>query len=157
MRSLPDLTEGRPRGKNPASQHCCGVTSHAFTQKISITSPGGEGRGAGTPMCSCVHPTVPFNDLSSRVRERRTRDSVLPQPVSFQRASPSGSMSQSGEGCLVFEETDFIYKLDPKHKPTAYLMLRKTAIRSNSAGKTGCVGLPGGAFQGDSWGDFESL
>lgn len=41
----------------------------------------------------------------------------------------------------VFKETYFSYTLAPKHKPTANLLLRETAIRSSCASKTGRVGL----------------
>ena len=39
----------------------------------------------------------------------------------------------------MFKEPSFTYKLGPKHKPAACLVLEETAIGSNSAGQTGCA------------------
>lgn len=110
-------------------------------------------------------PAIPLDDLMPQDREKRegSRIPQLPQSVSFQQTSHNVNISQCGHltelsGILVFKETYFSYKLAPTHKPTAYLVLKETAICSNSAGKTGCVGLTerecvglqGGAFQRDS-------
>lgn len=140
MRSLTGLAEGRPHGKNLASQHCCGVTSHAFTQKISVTPPEGRGGRLGH---SCAHACtqLSLSMTSAPGWEREDTWFCAPSASLIPASFPQWEHVPGRRGMLVFEETDFTYKLDLERKPTAYLMLRETAIQSNSASKTGYVGL----------------
>lgn len=93
-------------------------------------------------ICVCT-PTVPLNDLTLRgeKEQRKKRHVIVPLgsliPASFSQRELITELSEA----LVFKKIHFSYKTAPKHKPIAYLVLKETAISSNSAGNTGCVGL----------------
>lgn len=93
-------------------------------------------------ICVCT-PTIPLDDLTPQgEREQRKKCHVIVPsgsliPASFSQCELITELSET----LVFKEMHFSYKSAPKHKPIAYLVLKKAAISSNSAGNTGCVSL----------------
>lgn len=125
-------------GKNPASQQLlwCHITTPAFTQKNPITATTGEGGREIHIRMHTSNPTRWPHDLEWK-REKRKKlfqSSLGLLPESFSQFEHLTEVS----GTLVFKETYFSYTLAPKHKPTAYLLLRETAIHYSFVGKTGC-------------------